>query len=123
MLSFIKAYIKSMRLYYFFVTGIAGWIGVVYYEYMNSTLTGNTIAGTSYSGKKIVILLLLFLSWGINQIINDFLGLKEDRINALLRLLEQFGIKEMVRTGRLAMVRGSVDAEREAEKSGNGSSA
>lgn len=51
------------------------------------------------------------------------LAAKEDRINALLRLLEQFGIKEMVRTGRLAMVRGSVDAEREAEQSGNGSSA
>lgn len=32
--------------------------------------------------KKIIILLLLFLSWGINQIINDYLGLKEDRINA-----------------------------------------
>jgi geranylgeranylglycerol-phosphate geranylgeranyltransferase len=25
---------------------------------------------------------LLFLSWGINQIVNDYLGLKEDRINA-----------------------------------------
>ncbi len=32
---------------------------------------------------------------------------KEDRVNALLRLLDQFGIIEMVRTGRVAMVRGS----------------
>ena len=32
---------------------------------------------------------------------------KEDRVNALLRLLEQFGIIEMVRTGRVSMVRGS----------------
>jgi len=39
------------------------------------------------------------------------LAAKEDRINALLRLLKQFGIKEMVRSGRLAMVRGSADAE------------
>lgn len=29
----------------------------------------------------------------------------EDRVNSLLSLLENFGIKEMVRTGRVAMVR------------------
>lgn len=50
------------------------------------------------------------------------LAAKEDRINALLRLLEQFGIEEMVRSGRLAMVRGSADGRREEETnhSGNG---
>lgn len=31
----------------------------------------------------------------------------EDRINSLISLLENFGIEEMVRTGRVAMVRGS----------------
>lgn len=50
------------------------------------------------------------------------LAAKEDRVNALLRLLVQFGIKEMVRTGRVAMVRGSGDelAEGEPVLSGNG---
>ena len=50
------------------------------------------------------------------------LSAKEDRINALLRLLEQFGIKEMVRSGRMAMVRGSAEAKPEAESAtpGNG---
>ena len=31
----------------------------------------------------------------------------EDRVNSLISLLESFGIKEMVRTGRVAMVRGN----------------
>jgi geranylgeranylglycerol-phosphate geranylgeranyltransferase len=36
----------------------------------------------SFPVKKIVILVLAFLSWGINQVINDYLGIPEDRINA-----------------------------------------
>ena len=31
----------------------------------------------------------------------------EDRVNSLIKLLESFGIEEMVRTGRVAMVRGA----------------
>jgi len=81
MLKFVKAYVKSMRLYYAFVTGIAGWLGIVCYEYMAS-LPGKTIEVAPGFARKTVILVLLFLSWGINQIINDRLGLKEDRINA-----------------------------------------
>jgi geranylgeranylglycerol-phosphate geranylgeranyltransferase len=72
-----------MRLYYSFVTGIAGWIGVAYYDYLATVSeTEHTIEIAAPGEKKMVILVLLFLSWGINQIINDFLGLKEDRINA-----------------------------------------
>ncbi len=73
-LSFIRAYVKSMRLYYAFVTGIAGWIGVSFYQFLNPE------AITVFRGG--MILTLLFLSWGINQIVNDYLGLSEDRINA-----------------------------------------
>lgn len=88
-LSFIRAYIKSMRLYYSFVTGIAGWIGVAYYQFVaNSTekigTSGfeRTIEYPTSITKQIVILIFLFLAWGINQIVNDYLGLKEDKINA-----------------------------------------
>jgi len=86
---FSKAYIKSMRLYYSFVTGIAGWIGVSFYDYIATTdgprgTSGliRTIEVAPPPEKKLVILIILFMAWGINQIINDFLGRKEDRINA-----------------------------------------
>jgi geranylgeranylglycerol-phosphate geranylgeranyltransferase len=86
---FLKAYVKSMRLYYSFVTGIAGWIGVSYYEYIATTegprgTSGmfRTIERPTPDDQKVIILVILFLAWGINQIINDYLGRKEDRINA-----------------------------------------
>ncbi|MFC1586905.1 UbiA family prenyltransferase [Planctomycetota bacterium] len=71
---FVKAYIKSMRLYYAFITGIAGWIGVSFYHFC--------MPQNMDHGRSAIILAMLFLSWGINQIINDYLGLAEDRINA-----------------------------------------
>jgi len=82
MIKFLKAYVQSMRLYYSFVTGIAGWIGVAYYELLASSPAEKTIEVLPSQEKKIFILFMLFLSWGINQIINDYLGLKADRINA-----------------------------------------
>ncbi|HEY3376971.1 MAG TPA: UbiA prenyltransferase family protein [Armatimonadota bacterium] len=71
---FVRAYIKSMRLYYAFVTGITGWVGVSLYHFLLPSQV-------SYL-RSTLILLVLFLSWGVNQIFNDFLGLPEDRINA-----------------------------------------
>jgi geranylgeranylglycerol-phosphate geranylgeranyltransferase len=72
--TFIYAYVKSMRLYYAFITGIAGWIGVSFYKFC--------MPDEFNYPRSIVILAMLFLSWGVNQIINDYLGLPEDRINA-----------------------------------------
>ena len=80
MLEFIKQYIKSMRLYYSFITGIAGWLGVSFYEHIATNF--HTVEIIPSVEKKALILILLFLSWGINQIVNDYLGIKEDRINA-----------------------------------------
>jgi geranylgeranylglycerol-phosphate geranylgeranyltransferase len=73
-LAFARAYIKSMRLYYAFVTGIAGWVGVSFYQWLMPENVNYT--------RSALILVVLFLSWGINQIFNDYLGLPEDRINA-----------------------------------------
>jgi geranylgeranylglycerol-phosphate geranylgeranyltransferase len=63
-----------MRLYYAFITGVSGWIGVAFYRFLFPERVS--------AARAALILCLLFLSWGVNQIINDFLGLKEDRINA-----------------------------------------
>ena len=73
-INFIIAYTKSMRLYYAFVTGIAGWIGVSFYQFISPE--------QFQEERGLLILTLLFLSWGVNQIVNDYLGIKEDRINA-----------------------------------------
>ncbi|MCP3926457.1 MAG: UbiA family prenyltransferase [Desulfobacterales bacterium] len=102
MFKFIRAYIKSMRLYYSFITGIAGWLGVSYYEFLE---------GPVASEKKFVILMLLFLSWGINQIINDYLGIKEDRINAPDRPMvtgELNSTYALILTGFLLLITGVI---------------
>jgi len=80
MLKFIEQYIKSMRLYYSFITGIAGWLGVSFYQHIATDF--RTVEVLPSVEKKGIILVLLFLSWGINQIFNDYLGRKEDKINA-----------------------------------------
>lgn len=72
--TFAWAYIKSMRLYYAFITGIAGWLGIAFYQFQSPSKISLI--------RSLTILFLLFCSWGINQIINDYLGLAEDRINA-----------------------------------------
>ena len=74
-----------MRLYYGFVTCISGWIGISYFQYLNQTISFK---------RKVYISLLLFLSWGVNQIINDFLGIKEDRINAPNRPMVNGSLKQ-----------------------------
>ncbi len=89
---FAKAYVKSMRLYYSFITGIAGMVGLAYYQYV-AHASGRialsdlhrTVETPTSAAKTVLILMILFLGWGINQIINDYLGLEEDRINAPAR--------------------------------------
>lgn len=73
----MRAYFSMMRLYYAAVTGFAGWCGVAYAAQFYP------VSWIRYE----IALLLLFLSWGVNQVINDWLGLKEDRINAPYRPL------------------------------------
>lgn len=61
-----------MRLYYGFVTLTAGWVGVAMYQSESVPSFLN----------KIITLSIMFVGWGVNQIINDYMGLEEDKINA-----------------------------------------
>ncbi len=70
MLSFLKYYLKSMRLYYCFVTLTAGYAGLSLYS------------GEMGVGTRILAGFIFFCCWGVNQIINDYLNIEEDRINA-----------------------------------------
>jgi geranylgeranylglycerol-phosphate geranylgeranyltransferase len=78
-----------MRLYYSFITGITGLIGLSFYQYLAYSGNDNSYFGYNHTietptplPKLLLIIIILFLSWGINQIYNDYLGLKEDRLNA-----------------------------------------
>lgn len=83
MKAFAKNYVKSMRLYYCFVTLTAGWAGMAMY--------GGGIA----LREKVVLSIFLFLSWGVNQIINDYLNIREDRINAPDRPMASGALKAL----------------------------
>lgn len=69
---FIYYYLRSMRLYYGFVTGVATLAGVV-------AAVGR---GAGWSFTVIFILSTGFLAWGVNQIFSDYCDRQEDALNA-----------------------------------------
>lgn len=66
----LVAYIISMRWYGSFIAGMSGFVGIVFSGANPSTITQITILG------------ILFIGWGVNQVVNDYLGLEEDQHNA-----------------------------------------
>lgn len=79
---FVRAYVKTMRPYYSFITGIAGWIGVSFYFFVKERDFGAAAITDADWARGLVALVILFLSWGVNQVFNDWRGIAEDRINA-----------------------------------------
>ncbi|MBR6372111.1 MAG: UbiA family prenyltransferase [Victivallales bacterium] len=75
---FLYNYIRSMRLYYCFVTGTTVLLGMT---------LANDIAQKSGQGRptamhQVLLLLVGFFAWGVNQVFSDYLDRKEDAINA-----------------------------------------
>mgnify|MGYP001565895164 CR=1 FL=1 len=66
----LSAYLVSMRWQYSFIPAFAGLIGISF-SVDSPTTT-----------RQITILGILFVGWGINQVINDYFGIEEDRHNA-----------------------------------------
>ena len=76
MANFIYNYLRSMRLYYCFVSGTTTLAGVAFYH---------ILSGKPWGWRDAVILSCGFFAWGINQIFNDYFDLESDRINAPCR--------------------------------------
>ena len=70
---FLYYYLRSMRLYYAFVTGTTVLAGM---------LAARCIRPVPWSLRDGVILTIGFLAWGVNQIFNDFGNRREDALNA-----------------------------------------
>lgn len=71
----LVAYIISMRWYGSFIAGMAGFVGIVFSGANPSTAV------------QLTVLAILFIGWGVNQVINDYLGIEEDKHNAPKRPL------------------------------------
>ena len=69
---FIYYYLRSMRLYYSFVTGVSTLAGVV-------AAIGS---GAEWNGRVVFVLATGFLAWGVNQIFSDYCDREEDSLNA-----------------------------------------
>ncbi|MBN1539292.1 MAG: UbiA family prenyltransferase [Candidatus Thermoplasmatota archaeon] len=73
MMDFLKAYLRSTRPYTFFITGTAGLCGIM------------VVGGDADLTRVIVSLFLLFSAYGVNQVVNDLMGTREDRMNKVSR--------------------------------------
>ena len=70
MLKFLHGYLRSMRLYYGFVTGTTTLVGCL--------TSGHALA----EGRTWLLFAMGFLAWGFNQIFSDWCDRTEDAINA-----------------------------------------
>lgn len=70
---FYYYYLRSMRLYYSFVTGTTTLIGAA---------VAHRICGHDWGWRDAVVLTVGYLAWGVNQIFSDWEDRSEDKINA-----------------------------------------
>ena len=85
---------------------------ITHEEIVSRELAIIKVRTTSSTRAEIIEVIQLFranvVDVGSQTLVIEITG-EEDKINALINLLEPFGILEMMRTGRVAMVRGQAD--------------
>ena len=85
---------------------------ITHEEMVSRELAMIKVRTTSSTRAEIIEVVQLFranvVDVGSQTLVIEITG-EEDKINALINLLEPFGILEMMRTGRVAMVRGQAD--------------
>ena len=85
---------------------------ITHEEMVSRELAMIKVRTTSSTRAEIIEVVQLFranvVDVGSQTLVVEITG-EEDKINALINLLEPFGILEMMRTGRVAMVRGQAD--------------
>ena len=81
MLKFLYYYLRSMRLYYGFVTATTVLAGLYYCHWFGFRAdTAWRSSGWTYRDAALVV--MGFFAWGFNQILSDWFDRKEDAINA-----------------------------------------
>ena len=81
MLRFLYFYLRSMRLYYGFVTATTVLAGL-YYWHCFGFRADATRRPTGWTLRDTALLAMGFFAWGFNQIFSDWCDRKEDAINA-----------------------------------------
>ena len=74
MIRFLYFYLRSMRLYYGFVTGTAVLAGCM-------ARHGSRLH-IPWGWRDVAVILIGYMAWGVNQIFSDWLDRKEDAVNA-----------------------------------------
>ena len=81
MLKFIYNYLRSMRLYYGFVTATTVLAGLYRWHRFGGG-TDSALHSTGWTLRDAALLAMGFFAWGFNQIFSDWCDRKEDAINA-----------------------------------------
>lgn len=80
MTHFLYYYLRSMRLYYGFVTGTTVLWGIMHASPVNYAHCNRPFS--LLDTKAVAALIVGFLAWGVNQVFSDYLDRKEDAVNA-----------------------------------------